>query len=198
MLRQEVVAALRGRTSTRQHKRPDTEAAHACDAERRLAVATRYVGFGMPSKAVGRLIPPPHQRDSALTPSPRPTQLAKLSCTPLSTWRVEPALSGLRPNFLRQLMERSASSDIAKTMAAFEGVLANDGAPPALAPYIAGAAGHTPKKDAKTGRPPLRSSTTSRKCSTLSTGSFPCSAHIPPGHPMAPVDLPPLSAPPSS
>jgi hypothetical protein len=57
--------------------------------------------------------------------------------------------SGTRPDFLRQLIDRNASSDIAKTTAAFRTMLANGEAPQALVPFSGGACGYAFSKEAK-------------------------------------------------
>ena len=61
--------------------------------------------------------------------------------------------SGTRPDFLRQLVERTASSDVAKSMAAFCSLLAYGEAPDEVAPFMAGACGYAFRKEAKPGAP---------------------------------------------
>lgn len=141
---------------------------------RRLPWA-RYAGLGMPFTDVGRIVslgpapdqhearavlaskfrpPPPHELDAlCLRPPPPPADTIgegdTLQAIEHFAHGAGAGPSEIRPDVLRRLVERNPSSDIAKTMSAFEQVLPNGEAPIALAPCIAGAAGRALKQRAR-------------------------------------------------
>ena len=55
--------------------------------------------------------------------------------------------SGLRPDILRQLVDRAATNDAAPTLAAFANLLASGRAPQHLAAFVGGAVGYAYRKE---------------------------------------------------
>ena len=141
------------------------------------ARARHYAAHGMPAKAVQRLTTAGMAPDTAETEKamrskfPEPPvggQGVDLPAAPpaneLSVEEVRGAIcafargaaagpSGLRPDLLRQLIERGDSRSSLRVMTAFANMLADGKAPDRLAPWVAGAAGHAFRKRHKPGAP---------------------------------------------